>query len=244
MIYTSKQNPTIKQIASLKDKKYRSKYGLYVAEGIKMVNEAIKFGLDIDKIIVTESALSEILPSHFPMLTVSDEVFDYLSCDTTPQGALAVINITNKKIKSPTKSRALILDGVQDPGNMGTIIRTACALGYYDLYLINTVDPYSNKVVKASMSGIYFANLYKCSLEECLEALKGYKIVVADMDGESLDGYKIDCKFAIAVGNEANGITESLKSKGDVVIKIPMEERSESLNVAIASSIMMYALKK
>lgn len=243
MIYTSKQNPIIKQIASLKDKKYRSKYGLYVAEGIKMVNEAIKFGLDIDKIIVTENALNEIMPSNFPMLTVSNEVFDYLSCDTTPQGALAVIKINNEGIKAP-KGNALILDGVQDPGNMGTIIRTACALGYYDLYLINTVDPYSNKVVKASMSGIYFSNLYKCTLNECLEALKGYKIVIADMDGESLDGYKIDGKFAIAVGNEANGITENLKSKGDVVIKIPMEERSESLNVAIASSIMMYALKQ
>ena len=242
MIYTSKQNPIIKQIASLKDKKYRSKYGLYVAEGIKMVNEAIKFGLEIDKIIVTETAFGDIMPSSFPMLIVSDEVFDYLSCDTTPQGALAVIKIKSERVKVP-KGNALILDGVQDPGNMGTIIRTACALGYYDLYLINTVDPYSNKVVKASMSGIYFANLYKCSLDECLNALKGYKIVIADMGGESINSYKINGKFAIAVGNEANGISESLKQKGDVILKIPMEERSESLNVAIASSIMMYALK-
>ena len=242
MIYTSKQNPIIKQIASLKDKKFRGKYGLYIAEGIKMVNEAIKFGLNIDKIVVTESALSEILPSNFPVLTVSNEVFDYLSSDTTPQGALAVIKINNCELKSP-KGNALILDGVQDPGNMGTIIRTAVALGYNDLYLINTVDPYSNKVVKASMSGIYFVNLYKCSLSECLTALKGYKIVIADMDGESLDGYKIEGNFAIAVGNEGNGISEELKSKGDVVLKIPMDSRSESLNVAVASSIMMYALK-
>ncbi len=242
MIYTSKQNPTIKQIASLKDKKFRSKFGLYIAEGIKMVNEAIKFGLEIDKIIVTESALGEIIPSNFPMLIVSSEVFDYLSCDTTPQGALAVIKIKNKSIDIPS-GNALILDGVQDPGNMGTIIRTAVALGYNDLYLINTVDPYSNKVVKASMSGIYFANLFKCSLDECLNALKGYKIVIADMGGESLDGYKIDGKFAIAVGNEGSGISDELKNKGDVVLKIPMDSKSESLNVAIASSIMMYALK-
>ncbi len=242
MIYTSKQNPIIKEINSLKEKKYRQKLGLYIAEGIKMVNEAIKFNLDIDKIVVTESAFGEILPTTSPVLTVSQEVFNYLSCDTTPQGALVVLKIKNLGVEAPT-GNALILDGVQDPGNMGTIIRTACALGYKDLYLINTVDPYSNKVVKASMSGIYFVNLYRCSLKECLSALQGYKIVIADMDGESLRGYKIDGKFAIAVGNEGNGISDELKSYGDVVLKIPMEEQSESLNVAVATSIMMYSLK-
>ncbi len=242
MIYTSKQNPIIKEINSLKEKKYRQKLGLYIAEGIKMVNEAIKFNLDIDKIVVTESAFSEILPTTSPVLTVSQEVFNYLSCDTTPQGALVVLKIKNLGVEAP-KGNALILDGVQDPGNMGTIIRTACALGYYDLYFINAVDPYSNKVVKASMSGIYFSRIYRCTLEECLNALKGYKIVIADMDGESLDGYKIDKNFAIAVGNEGNGISEELKSKGDVVLKIPMQEKSESLNVAVAASIMMYSLK-
>ena len=242
MIYTSKQNAIIKQIASLKDKKYRSKYNLYIAEGVKMVNEAIKFGLDIDKIVVTENALAEITPSNFATLIVSEEVFNYLSCDTTPQGALAVIKIKNQKVTAPS-GNALILDGVQDPGNMGTIIRTACALGYNDLYLINTVDPYSNKVVKASMSGIYFVNLHKCSLNECLERLNGYEIIVADMAGKDLKGYKPKTNFAIAVGNEANGVSDELIEKSSVVLKIPMQETSESLNVAIASGIMMYELR-
>ena len=242
MIYTSKQNPIIKEIASLKDKKYRQKLGLYIAEGIKMVNEAVKYNVAIDKIVATQDAVNSINPSSFPTIIVSNDVFKYLSDETTPQGALAVIKINSERVKAP-KNNALILDGVQDPGNMGTIIRTACALGYYDLYLINTVDPYSSKVVRASMSGIYFANLYKCSLDECLNALKGYKIVVADMCGESLDNYKIDKNFAIAVGNEANGVSNELTSNADVVLKIPMESRSESLNVAIASAIMMYKLK-
>ena len=242
MIYTSKQNPIIKEIASLKDKKYRQKYGLYIAEGIKMVNEAIKYGMAIDKIVATESALASIMPSSYQTIIVSDEVFKFLSDEMTPQGALAIIKINSTAIKAP-KNNALILDNVQDPGNMGTIIRTACALGYYDLYLINSVDPYSSKVVRASMSGIYFANLYKCTLDECLKDLNNHKLIVADMKGESLNDYKINGNYAIAVGNEANGISKELLNKADLVLKIPMEERSESLNVAIASAIMMYKLK-
>ncbi len=242
MIYTSKQNPIIKEIASLKDKKFRQKLGLYIAEGIKMVNEAIKYDVAIDKIVVTEDALDSITPSSYPTIIVSNEVFKYLSDETTPQGALAIIKVNSKTIKAP-KNNALILDGVQDPGNMGTIIRTACALGYYDLYLINTVDPYGSKVVRASMSGIYFANLYKCTLNDCLSVLKNHKIIVADMGGKNLNDYKVEGNFAIVLGNEANGVSLELREKADVVLKIPMEEKSESLNVAIASSIMMYKLK-
>ncbi len=242
MIYTSKQNPIIKEIASLKDKKFRGKLGLYIAEGIKMVNEAIKYGKNIDKIVVTESALPYITSNNFPTIIVSNEVFNYLTCDTTPQGALAVLKIEENSSLAPT-GNALILDGVSDPGNMGTIIRTACALGYYDLYLINSVDPYSNKVVKASMSGIYFANIHRCSLDECLNALCGYEIIVADMGGKDLKDYIPTKNYAIAVGNEANGVSEALKARGTITLKIPMEDKSESLNVAVASAIMMYKLK-
>ncbi|MBO5925983.1 MAG: RNA methyltransferase [Clostridia bacterium] len=241
MIYTSKQNPIIKEIASLKDKKSRQKSGLYIAEGIKMVNEAIKYGMPIDKIVATESALKEIESNNFPVITVSDGVFKYLSDEATPQGALSVVKIKTTK---PTSSDcALILDGVSDPGNMGTIIRTACALSYFELYLINCVDPYSGKSVRASMSGIYFANVIKCDLNTCLNALNGYEIIVADANGEDLKGYKPNGKYAIVVGNEANGVSKELKAVANKVLKIPMEERSESLNVAVASAIMMYNLK-
>ncbi len=241
MIYTSKQNPIIKEVFSLKDKKFRAKLGLYIAEGVKMVNEAIKYGKDIQKIIVTEEASSLITPSSFPTVTVSKEVFEHLSSDITPQGALAVIKIDRFTL-NPV-GNAIILDGVSDPGNVGTIIRTAVALGYYDLYLINSVEPYGSKVVKASMSGIYFARLHRCSLSECLEALSGYEIIVADMNGEDLADYKPTKNYAIAVGNEANGISGELMAKGSVTLKIPMENRSESLNVGVASAIMMYKLK-
>ena len=143
MVYSSKQNALIKEIASLKDKKYRNKLRLYVAEGIKMVNEAINSGVSIKYVVAVSNVVNEIQQGDYTLIEVTPEVFSYISDETTPQGALAVLNITNKEVLPP-KNNALILDGVSDPGNMGTIIRTANAFGYTDLYLINCVDPYSN----------------------------------------------------------------------------------------------------
>ena len=242
MVYSSKQNPLIKEIASLKDKKHRNALGLYIAEGVKMVNEAIENGLPIKYVVATETALSSIIPNGYEVLTVTDSVLSYLSEEMTPQGALAVIKIPNLEVKKPN-GKAVVLDGVSNPGNVGTIIRTANAFGYKDIYLINCADPYSGKTVRSSMSGIYFVNLYKTSYEELKTVLNGYKIIVADMSGESLDEFKIDGNFAIVVGNEGNGISKEMFDMADSVVKIPMDEHSESLNVAVASSIMMYKLR-
>ena len=244
MVYTSKQNPIIKEIASLKDKKYRQKLGLYVAEGVKLVNEAIKYNVNIEKIVVTEEYLPLVAPNNFNVIVVSKAVFDYLSYEESPQGVLAVIKIPSSSVLPP-KGNALILDGVSDPGNLGTIIRTACAFDFKDIYMLNCTDAYSGKVVRASMSGVYFARLYKCDKSTLLKALEGYKIIVADMGGDSIDNFDNNYdKFAILVGNEANGVSRDMKELADKIISIPMQENVESLNVAVASAIMMYKLKR
>ncbi len=242
MVYSSKQNPLIKEIASLKDKKHRNALGLYIAEGVKMVNEAIENGIEIKYVVTTETALQLIKPTSVETLVVTDSILEYLSEEMTPQGALAVIKIPNQKDKKPN-GNAIILDGVSNPGNVGTIIRTANAFGYKDIYLINCADAYSGKTVRSSMSGIYFVNLYKTTYSEIKSVLNGYKIIVADMSGESLDEFKVDGNFAIVVGNEGNGISKEMFEMADKVVKIPMDEHAESLNVAVASSIMMYKLR-
>ena len=242
MVYSSKQNPLIKEIASLKDKKHRYNLGLYIAEGIKMVNEAIENGLPIKYVVATENAIQYIKNGDYELLTVTDSVLSYLSEEMTPQGALAVIKIPNLEVKKPT-GNAIVLDGVSNPGNVGTIIRTANAFGYKDIYLLNCADPFSGKTVRSSMSGIYFVNLYKTTHEELKSVLEGYKIIVADMSGESLDEFKVNGNFAIVVGNEGNGISKETFAMADCVVKIPMDEKAESLNVSVASSIMMYKLK-
>lgn len=246
MVYSSKQNPIIKKIASYKEKKYRFQDGVFVTEGVKTVNEAILNGQDVTIIAATEAVMPKIAACTAQVITVSDEVFKYISDETTPQGALAVIVRRTSAVKKPTGS-ALILDGIKDPGNMGTIIRTAAALNYKDLYLIGCVDPYSPKCVRASMSGIYFVNIYETDLETALAAVKSanLKVVALDMAGKDLKGCNPQKNgVCIIVGSEANGLSPAARKGADEILSIKMEAQSESLNAAVALSIAMYSLKK
>lgn len=241
MVYESKQNPLIKKIASLKDKKGRREHGAYLVEGIKMVFEAVKYNQPICYVVVMEGFKETIPSCKAEIVTVSKSVFEYLSDEATPQGILAVIKIPALSIKKPT-GNALLLDGVSDPGNLGTIIRTACASGYKDIYAVNSADFYSPKTVRSSMSGIYFVNLYKCSYEEAFSAISELDLIVGDIKGDDLFKFKPTKNFCIAVGNEANGLSQTVKDKASYTLTIPMSENSESLNVAVATSIMMYTL--
>lgn len=245
MIYSSKQNPLIKKIASYKEKKYRTLDGVFVTEGVKTVNEAILNGEDVTLIAATQAIRPKLADSSAQVITVTDEVFKYLSDETTPQGALAVIKRKNRAVQKPAGS-ALILDGIKDPGNMGTVIRTAAALNYKDLYLINCVDPYSPKCVRASMSGVYFVNIYETDIASALSAVKSanLSVLALDMRGKDLKSYNAKGNVAIIVGGEANGLTEEAKAGADEILSIKMEAQSESLNAAVALSIAMYTLKK
>ncbi len=242
MIYSSKQNALIKKIASLKDKKGRREHGLYIVEGVKMVTEAIKYGQDISYIVLSEKC-DLAFDSSAEILTVTEQVFAYLSDEATPQGVLAVLKIPNLSKKTPS-GNAIILDGIQDPGNMGTIIRTATACGYNDIYLLSCVDAYSPKAVRSSMSGIYFVNAIKCGVEDIKSLLEGYEIIVADFGGKNLFEYKPNDKYAIVIGNEGNGVSDLVKVMADTVLTIPMDSKIESLNASIACALMMYNLKK
>ncbi len=244
MIYSSKQNSLIKKIASLKDKKFRKEYGLYVSEGIKPVNDAISFNMPIEYIVTTTESLDKLLPSNNTIIEVSEEVFSFISDEKSPQGALCVIKMPNVNNLKLPKNNAVILENVQDPGNMGTIIRSALAFGFTDLYLVNCVDCFSPKTVRSSMSSIYNVNLYKGSLNEVLDLLKDYEIIVCDMSGSDVKEFKPSKNYAICVGNEGNGISKELFSKSDSVVAIKMNENSESLNVSVALSIVMYQLSK
>ena len=188
MIYSSKQNSLIKRIVSLKDKKGRREQGLFIVEGVKMVTEAFKFNQPVTMIIKSVDFNYEMPTFAVETITVSSEVFKYLSSEQTPQGVMAVIKTPDLSVEKPI-SNALILDGVSDPGNLGTIIRTAAASGYKSIYLISCAEPFSPKVVRASMSGIYFVKLHKTTYAEVFNAVSGYDILVADMGGENLFEY-------------------------------------------------------
>lgn len=205
-----------------------------------MASECRKSGLEIERVFVSESYRGEADDSA---IRVSDEVFARLSDEKTPQGILCVVKIPEKPLCPPRES-CLFLDGISDPGNMGAIIRTANAAGYRELYLAECTDPYSPKSVRASMSGVFFVNLYTGTRKEILSALTGVPILAADMDGENIFSFSPPEKYVLAIGNEANGISEEVFKAAEYTIKIPMQASQESLNAAVSAGIAMYVLKR
>lgn len=239
MILTSKSNPLIRETISLKEKKGRRETGLFLVEGTKMAAECRRSALEIERVILSESYAGE---EYGEAVRVSDELFRVLSDEKTPQGILCRVRIPKRRLAPPTGC-CLLLDGISDPGNMGAIIRTANAAGYSQLYLADCTDPYSPKSVRASMSGIFFTELYIASREEIFSALSGVPIYAADMHGENIFGFSPSGKFALAIGNEANGISEEVFRRAERTLRIPMQSEQESLNAAVAAGIAMYALR-
>ncbi len=246
MILTSKNNPLIKETASLKEKKGRKELGLFLVEGAKMVSECAKSGFDIDRVFVSEDYEGVTPCEEEKTVVVSEDIFRFLSDEKSPQGILARVKIPVKSLRAP-KSKSLFLDGVADPGNVGAIIRTANAAGYDDIYFTRScADPYAPKSVRASMSGIFFTRLHFGEREEILTLFResDTPIVVADMDGENVFTFKAPERFALVIGNEANGVSDEVFAQAKHTVKIPMKETQESLNAAVSAGIIMYVLAK
>lgn len=241
MIITSKSNPKIKEVALLKDKKFRKKSGLFVVEGFKMVSEALASKKAVELLVGTEEALARFKSCDVEKLAVSESVLSYVSDAVTPQGILAVLKEERQPLKTPEKP-SVLLDGVADPGNVGTIIRTCVAAGVKDIYLVDCCDPYSPKAVRSSMSGIFFVNLYFLSREEISSVMQKTPIIVADMDGESVFNFNPPSVYCLVIGNEANGVSEAVKNLATHTVKIPMASQSESLNAGVSLAITIYEL--
>ena len=244
MILTSKNNPLIKETAALKEKKARKEQGMFLVEGRKMAVECQRSSFEIDRVFVAASYEGENPFSDEKTVCVSDDVFRFLSDEKTPQGILCRIKIPARALTAP-KGKCLLLDGVADPGNVGTIIRTANAAGYEEIYLTEEcADPYSPKSVRASMSGVFFTKLYRASRVEILSVLSDTPIIVADMGGVNVFSFQAPKRFALAIGNEANGISDMVQEKAAHTVKIPMQSTQESLNAAISAGIIMYVLNQ
>ena len=166
----------------------------------------------------------------------------YKRQEKAPQGVLALVHMPQNKADRPQGS-CLLLDRIQDPGNLGTIIRTANAAGYDELYLINCTDAYSPKAVRASMSGIFFVKIYECTAEEAFCVLSDVPLICADMNGEDIFTFTPPKKYCLCIGNEGGGISDEVMNKSQHKVKVPMRDSCESLNAAISAGIAMYQLK-
>lgn len=235
-MYTSTSNDFIKSIKKLNEKKYRDNQSLFLVEGEHLVLEAIKH--NIAKYIIVRDDYDF---DYDNKIVVNNKVMKYISNLDNPSGIVAVCNkINNTKIGS----KILILDNIQDPGNLGTIIRSLVAFNFDTLVLSNnTVDLYNSKVIRATQGMLFKINVIITDIEEFINSLDGYKIIGTDVvNGENVKNFKKIEKFAIIVGNEGKGISSNIKKLCSDNIYIPISNDCESLNVGVAASIIMYEL--
>lgn len=252
-VITSKDNEIIKNIKKLKEKKYRDQENKFIVEGIKMIKEAILENANIDKIVICEECINngtidkELLYeiAKEDCVYVTEKVFNTLTDVTNPQGILATINKQNSEENiSYNEDVIVVLDGIQDPGNLGTILRTVDSVGLSQIILSEkTADSYNPKVVRSTMGAIYRVNIVRSN--NIIETLKNMKKHKYEITATSLNTnksiYDIDySKKVIVIGNEANGVSNEVMNLADIKVKIPMLGKTESLNAAVATGVILY----
>ncbi len=250
---SSKDNEFVKHIKKLKDKKYRDQSNEYVIEGIKLVEEAINENAKIKQIVICEECtktqeISKKLMyeiASFDCIYVTENVFNSITEVKNPQGILVVIERKNSENEINYNEDIIVaLDGIQDPGNLGTILRTVDSIGLKQILVSKeTADVYNPKVVRSTMGAIFRVKVIECdNLEKTLKEIKKYKyeIVVTSLQtNESIYDIKYNKKI-IVIGNEANGVSKEIQEMADKKVKIPMLGKTESLNASVATGIVLY----
>ena len=244
---TSSKNPRVLAWRSLHDKKGRDAQDAFLVEGVRMVREAFFSGFTVQAVLLREGEeLPSCIPASVPAFMLPPHVFQSV-CDTkTPQGIAAVLA---RQVRPLSGSRFLALDGIQDPGNMGTMIRTADAAGFDGLILSpDCVDIFSPKVLRATMGSIFRMSFsFPEDLAAALRNLreKGFSVLSSQLDGDPFYERKdVASSFVLIVGNEGCGISGPVRAVASHRLRLPMRGGAESLNAAVAAGIMMYDLMK
>lgn len=239
MVITSASNSKVLLVRKLQDKKYRNRFKQYCIEGVRLYQEALRFGKKPLEVFVKQS-LSDKLNIDGATV-VEDNIFDKMSDTVSSQGLIAVLPIEDND--TVASGNCLVLDSLQDPGNVGTLLRTACATGFDTVYLYRCVDVYSPKCVRSAMSAHFAINLVIVDDFDVLkQRISNCRVVCADMDGKDVSQFQYNEPIALVLGNEGNGIGDYFNEISDDVVSLSMKNNLESLNVAVAGSILMYIL--
>lgn len=243
---TSVQNEQIKRLKKLHQRKGRTQTGTFIIEGEHLIEEAHAANWDIQTVVLREEIEA---PQYIPnahVIRVSEHVFASIAQTNSPQGILAVVAM--KKDTFRPRSLTLMIDAVQDPGNIGTMIRTADAAGF-DAVIVGkgSVDIYNDKVVRATQGSIFHIDVIQMDIAVAIEWLRANetKVIATALKG-AVDSTKMAVQenMALIVGNEGAGVDQSFIDASDQIVKIPIYGQAESLNVSIAASILMYDMKR
>ena len=258
MKITSFRNPKIKHIRQLQHKKYRQDTGQFFIEGLRVVGEAIQTGAQIEAIITAPDLLisdfgKELLDhpgiNNVETIEVTPEIFTSLAQKEGPQGIGAVINQNwepLQDLKVQMDDFFVILDQIADPGNLGTIMRTAEAVGARGVILLgHSTDPFDPTSVKASMGAIFSLSLVKAQWQDVVAWCRDHRVILigtsdrAEKEYRSVEYHR---PLGLLMGSERHGLPQSLLDACDHTVRIPMEGRSDSLNLAVATGVMLYEI--
>ena len=242
---TSRKNPFLQQVKKLlSSKKAREEAGLFVSDGTKLLQEAVKYYPGLDTVILSDGIQAEV-PESVKVIRVPGDVMESISPMQSPQGALFLCKLPRKQTLA-VKPGMLVLDGIQDPGNLGTMLRTADALDIPAVLLEGCADPYSHKVVRSSMGAVFRTGVVQSTWEELRAACKVANIPVAvtALSDRASDIRNADLKqMAVVIGSEGQGVRKEILESADAELIIPMNPRCESLNAAVAATIVMWQMK-
>ena len=243
---TGRKNPLLQQVRKLlSSRRERMQSGLFVADGTKLLQEAVKHWPGLDTVILSDGVEAQ-LPDHVRVVRVPEDVMQSISPMQTPQGALFLCRLPEKTEFLPQPGM-LLLDGIQDPGNLGTILRTADALEVPVVLLEGCADPYGHKTVRASMGAVFRRPVITAGWEEVKSACAaaGVPIGVTALSDRASD---IRCAnlagMAVVIGSEGQGVRQEILDAADGELIIPMNPDCESLNAAIAAAIVMWQMKQ
>ncbi|WP_242964673.1 RNA methyltransferase [Flavonifractor sp. An100] len=245
---TSRKNPLMVQIRKLaSSRSYRREQGLYLGDGLKLVQEALRWKAPLQTVVVSQGISLSDVPDSVRVVEVPEDVMASISPMESPQGALLVgFQPERRPPVELAGGRYLVLDGLQDPGNVGTIWRTADALGADGLLLVHRcADPFSPKTVRATMGACFRLPVYELETEELPGLLErsGLPLYATALREDTVDIRQVDLgRCAVVIGSEGQGISQELLALSQKTLKIPMRERCESLNAAAAASIVLWEM--
>ncbi len=244
---TSRKNSLLQKVRKLTtSRKARYEEGLFVGDGTKLLEEAIRWYPGLDTVILTDGLpVPEKLPPHVRVYSVPEDVMESVSPMKAPQGAVFLCRLPHKQM-GKLVSGCLILEGIQDPGNLGTILRTADALNIPVILSDGCADPYNWKTVRASMGAIFRTSPGFISSQDVIACCRSQSIQLATtaLCSDSVDIRQVPLhEYAVVIGSEGQGVSPALLNASDRKVIIPMEARCESLNAAIAATIVMWQMK-
>jgi len=241
---TSRKNPLLQQVKKLlSSRKAREETGLFAADGTKLLAEAVKYFPGLETVILSDGVQAEV-PESVRIVRVPEDVMQSISPMQAPQGALFLCRMPEKEPFVP-KSGMLLLDGIQDPGNLGTMLRTADALGIRVALLEGCADPYSHKVVRSSMGAVFRMPVVQTTWQEVKAACDaaGIPVAVTALSDRASDIRNADVKrMAVVIGSEGQGVRREILESAGAELIIPMAEHCESLNAAVAAAIVMWQM--